>query len=204
MGAGGTPGCTWQRRRKRSIGEALTLALQNAIRKNDEKRSTRKPSGRPARNEAVAPPDLVASRASSASEPRERSAPAKRRARERVGESEGRSPSVKVMLFAKQLREGIRRGRIRCSVRVWTNPHVKVGGRYRMDDGHIVVDSIAEIIAADITADLARGVRVRKRARSLAHRAAWQGRQHLPCRFHYVRRGAWDTPEWRRRQGIRS
>src|SRR5258706_7883584 len=34
-------------------------------------------------------------RASAASEPRERSAPAKRRARERVGESEGRSPSVK-------------------------------------------------------------------------------------------------------------
>ena len=32
-------------------------------------------------------------RASAASEPRERSAPAKRRARERVGESEGRSPS---------------------------------------------------------------------------------------------------------------
>src|SRR5437660_880401 len=32
-------------------------------------------------------------RASVASEPRERSAPAKRRARERVGESEGRSPS---------------------------------------------------------------------------------------------------------------
>ena len=33
-------------------------------------------------------------RASAASEPRERSAPAQRRARERVGESEGRSPSV--------------------------------------------------------------------------------------------------------------
>ena len=32
-------------------------------------------------------------RASGASEPRERSAPAQRRARERVGESEGRSPS---------------------------------------------------------------------------------------------------------------
>src|SRR5688572_27377368 len=31
-----------------------------------------------------------------ASEPRERSAPAKRRARERVGESEGRSPSVRL------------------------------------------------------------------------------------------------------------
>src|SRR6266576_2308484 len=35
----------------------------------------------------------TATRASTASEPRERSAPAKRRARERAGESEGRSPS---------------------------------------------------------------------------------------------------------------
>jgi hypothetical protein len=34
-------------------------------------------------------------RASPASEPRDRSAPATRRARERVGESEGRSPSDK-------------------------------------------------------------------------------------------------------------
>src|SRR5262252_8205893 len=34
-------------------------------------------------------------RGSAVSEPRERSAPAKRRARERVGESEGRSPSGK-------------------------------------------------------------------------------------------------------------
>jgi sulfopyruvate decarboxylase alpha subunit len=38
-------------------------------------------------------PALRAERASAASEPRERSAPAKRRARERVGESEGQSPS---------------------------------------------------------------------------------------------------------------
>ena len=37
---------------------------------------------------------LATTRTSAASEPRERSAPAKRRARERVGESEGRSPSV--------------------------------------------------------------------------------------------------------------
>ena len=36
-------------------------------------------------------------RASKASEPRDRSAPAKRRARERVGESEGRSPSDKLV-----------------------------------------------------------------------------------------------------------
>ena len=60
------------------------------------------------------------------------------------------------MVFTKRLRDGIRSGRIRCTVRIWMRPHVKVGGRYAMDDGHIVVDSIAEISLADITYDLAR------------------------------------------------
>ena len=60
------------------------------------------------------------------------------------------------MVFTKRLREGVRRGRVRCSVRIWQRPHVKVGGRYRMDDGHIVVDSIAPIEISDITYDLAR------------------------------------------------
>ena len=60
------------------------------------------------------------------------------------------------MVFTKRLREGIRRGRIRCSVRIWTGPHVKAGGRYRMDEGQIVVDSIMPMRLADITADLAR------------------------------------------------
>jgi hypothetical protein len=60
------------------------------------------------------------------------------------------------MLFAKQLRDGIRRGRIRCTVRVWMSPRVRVGGRYALDDGSIVVDSIAKITKRDITHDLAR------------------------------------------------
>ena len=60
------------------------------------------------------------------------------------------------MQFAKHLRDGIRRGRIRCTIRIWTHPHVKVGGRYRMDDGLIVVDAIQPILLEDITYDLAR------------------------------------------------
>ena len=60
------------------------------------------------------------------------------------------------MEFTKRLREGIRRGRIRCTIRIWKRPHVKVGGRYRMEDGHIVVDSMAAITESDITYDLAR------------------------------------------------
>ena len=60
------------------------------------------------------------------------------------------------MVFTKRLREGVRRGRIKCSVRVWTRPHVKVGGRYPMDEGQIVVDSITPIRLRDITNELAR------------------------------------------------
>jgi hypothetical protein len=60
------------------------------------------------------------------------------------------------MMFTKRLREGVRHGSIRCSVRIWKHPHVKTGGRYRMDEGHIVVDSIAPITITDVTSDLAR------------------------------------------------
>jgi len=60
------------------------------------------------------------------------------------------------MVFTKRLRDGVRRGEITCSVRIWKNPHVKVGGRYRMDEGEIVVDSIEPIGLPDITGDLAR------------------------------------------------
>ena len=60
------------------------------------------------------------------------------------------------MVFTKRLREGVRRGEITCSVRIWTRPHVKVGARYRMDEGAIEVDSIKPIGFPDITPELAR------------------------------------------------
>ena len=60
------------------------------------------------------------------------------------------------MQFAKQLRDAVRRGEITCSVRVWVNPRVKVGGRYRLEAGHIVVDGLRQIDFDTITPDLAR------------------------------------------------
>ena len=60
------------------------------------------------------------------------------------------------MLFTKRLRDGVRRGEITCSIRIWTRPHVKVGGRYGMDEGAIEVDSVVPIALADITPELAR------------------------------------------------
>jgi hypothetical protein len=60
------------------------------------------------------------------------------------------------MVFAKQLREGIRRGEITRTVRIWQRCHVKVGGRYRMGAGRVVVTAIRPIALADITGSLAR------------------------------------------------
>jgi len=60
------------------------------------------------------------------------------------------------MVFTRRLREGVRRGDITCSVRIWTRPHVKVGARYRMDEGEIEIDSIQPIGLPDITPALAR------------------------------------------------
>jgi hypothetical protein len=60
------------------------------------------------------------------------------------------------MVFAKRLREGVVRGEIACTVRIWTSPHVKVGSRYSMGDGAIEIDSITLIGLPDITPELAR------------------------------------------------
>jgi hypothetical protein len=59
-------------------------------------------------------------------------------------------------MFAKRLRAGVRCGEITCSVRIWVRPHVKVGNRYRMEEGEIEVDSIETIGFPDITPELAR------------------------------------------------
>ena len=98
------------------------------------------------------------------------------------------------MVFAKRLREGVRRGRITCSVRVWTAPHVKPGGRYAMDEGQIVVDSITPIRLRDITHDLAREsgfLNVKDLLDTARH---GRGKNVYLIRFHYLRPGAWDTP----------
>ena len=95
------------------------------------------------------------------------------------------------MVFAKQLREGVRRGRIRCSVRIWTRAHVKAGGRYPMDGGHILVESIEQIRRADITRDLAResGFDTVKDLLEMAQHGA--GRRIFLIRFRYLPPGGW-------------
>ncbi len=96
------------------------------------------------------------------------------------------------MVFTKHLREGIRRGRIKCSIRVWTRPHVRVGGRYQMDEGQIIVDSIESIDVSDITHDLARESGFAT-VDDLLHIARHgKGDNVYLIRFHYLPPGGWD------------
>ncbi len=60
------------------------------------------------------------------------------------------------MLFQRRFHERIRSGEIRCTFRIWQRPHAKVGGRYALGAGAIVVDEIREVCLDDITAALAR------------------------------------------------
>lgn len=91
------------------------------------------------------------------------------------------------MVFTKRLREGVRRGEITCSVRIWMRPHVVAGHRYQMEEGQIEIDSITPIGLPDITPELAResgflGVidllKVAKRG---------PGEKIYLIRFHYIR-----------------
>jgi hypothetical protein len=98
------------------------------------------------------------------------------------------------MVFTKRLREGVRRGRIRCSVRIWQRLHVKVGGRYPMDDGHIVVDSIDTIKKSDITDVLARESGFADAGDLLQTASHGPGQTVYLIRFHYLPAGAWEAP----------
>lgn len=98
------------------------------------------------------------------------------------------------MVFTKKLRDGVRRGRIRCSVRIWQRPQVKAGGRYPMEGGHIVVDSIEKIRMKDITHDLAREGGFESVADLLGTAKHGPGQDIYLIRFHYLAPGAWDTP----------
>jgi hypothetical protein len=100
------------------------------------------------------------------------------------------------MMFTKHLREGVRYGRIRCSVRIWTHPHVKVGGWYRMEEGHIVVDSIAQITIADVTLDLARESGFDSVDDLLQIARHGSGENVYLIRFHFMLPGATDPPRW--------
>ena|SRR5580698_8940696 len=90
------------------------------------------------------------------------------------------------MVFTKRLREGVRRGEITCSIRIWKRLHVKVGGRYEMEDGLIEVDSIEEIGLQDITPMLARESGFLGVVDLLKVAKHWKGDNIYLIRFHFV------------------
>jgi hypothetical protein len=90
------------------------------------------------------------------------------------------------MIFTKRLRDGVRSGDITLSVRIWMSPRVKVGHRYRMDEGEIEVDSIEPIGLPDITPELARASGFLGVLDLLKVAKHGRGEKIYLVRFHYV------------------
>jgi hypothetical protein len=79
-----------------------------------------------------------------------------------------------LVMFSRELREGVAAGDITVSIRLWRRPKVKVGGRYPSSGFAIEVDSVEVLPFSAITAeDVARsGERDRE---ALRQRAAHAG-----------------------------
>ncbi len=90
------------------------------------------------------------------------------------------------MMFTRRLRDGVRRGEITCSVRIWAQPRVRVGGRYKMEEGEIEVDSIEAIGLPDITPELARASGFLGVLDLLKVAKHGKGEKIYLIRFHYV------------------
>jgi hypothetical protein len=90
------------------------------------------------------------------------------------------------VVFTKRLREGIRSGQITCTVRIWKQLRVRVGGRCRMDEGEVEVDSIEPIGLPDITPQLARASGFAGVLDLLKVAKHGSGDKIFLIRFHYV------------------
>lgn len=90
------------------------------------------------------------------------------------------------MVFTKRLRDGVRRGEITCSVRIWQSPRVKVGNRYKMEEGEIEIESIDPITLSDITPMLARASGFLGVVDLLKIAKHGKGENIYLVRFHYV------------------
>lgn len=90
------------------------------------------------------------------------------------------------MVFDKRLREGVRRGDIELSIRIWMRPHVKVGGRYPMEEGEIEVDSLRQIEFDEITPELVRESGFPDIRELLKIARHGKGENIYLVRFHYV------------------
>jgi hypothetical protein len=78
------------------------------------------------------------------------------------------------MMFSRDLREAVARGEITVSIRLWSRPQVKVGGRYPIAGVLIEVDSIEVQPFAAVSDDDVRASGEADRE-SLRRRAAHAG-----------------------------
>ena len=92
------------------------------------------------------------------------------------------------MQFKRDLRDGVREGRITCSVRMWLRPHVRVGGHYPLPPGQIVVTALHEISLEDVTPDLARRSGFAGVVDLLKTAMHGRGRRVFLVEFRYVRK----------------
>jgi hypothetical protein len=90
------------------------------------------------------------------------------------------------MVFTKRLREGVRRGEITSSVRIWSRPRVRVGVRYRMDEGEIEIDSVEPIELSQVTPEVARESGFLGLADLLKVARHGKGENIYLIRFHYL------------------
>ena len=105
------------------------------------------------------------------------------------------------MMFTKRLREGVRGGKITCSVRFWLSPRVTVGKRYPMDEGAIEIDSIEPVGLPDITPELARESGFLGVLDLLKVAKHGRGENIYLIRFHYVRpRSKKTSVRWKKQQ----
>ena len=66
-----------------------------------------------------------------------------------------------------------------------------------MDEGHIVVDSISQISASDLTNDLARESGFESVEDLMRIAKHGSGDNIYLIRFRYLPPGAWDKPQWK-------
>jgi hypothetical protein len=100
------------------------------------------------------------------------------------------------MLFKAEFHERIRSGEICCTVRIWQSPRVKVGGRYALGAGAVVVDKIYETSLDDITPALARRSGFASLADLLKTAKHGYGERVFVIDFHYDgKAGARPRPE---------
>ncbi|HUQ51573.1 MAG TPA: hypothetical protein VM692_05090 [Gammaproteobacteria bacterium] len=89
------------------------------------------------------------------------------------------------MLFQARFHERIVRGEIRCTLRIWQRPHVKVGGRYKLGAGTVVVERIYETRLDDVTPALARRCGFASVADALQTAKHGAGERVFVIDFHY-------------------